>query len=136
MCSLILRTPFFLPSQFEEKFEEMNGAEPPVNIPLGSSSGSNENLESEQPLPLEGSIRKEIEPRGQVTNKMSSDLAPSQEFIGGLMKIIPTEVDVSFTIRGSSFSSSLLFFTVSVSFKISLFFSNIFFDGFVFSLYF
>lgn len=83
----------YLVSQFEEKFEEMNGAEPPVNIPLGSSSGSNESLESEQPLPLEGSIRKEIEPRGQVTNKMSSDLAPSQEFIGGLMKIIPTEVD-------------------------------------------
>lgn len=94
----------------------MNGAEPPVNIPLASSSGSNENLEAERPLLLDGSIRKEIEPRGQVTNKMSSDLAPSQEFIGGLMKIIPTEVDVSFTIRGS-YSSSLLFFSFSVSFK-------------------
>ncbi|PPD68252.1 hypothetical protein GOBAR_DD34865 [Gossypium barbadense] len=55
----------YLVSQFEEKFEEMNGVEQPLSVPLASSSGSNEN---------------------QVELVNTS--------VGGMMRIVPSDTDV------------------------------------------
>ncbi|KAF8403353.1 hypothetical protein HHK36_011455 [Tetracentron sinense] len=81
----------YLVSQFEEKFEEMNGVEAPLSFPLASSSGSNENLSAV--LLTEGSRGKEIELQGQDAHRMCSDLNASQDFVGGIMKIVPSDVD-------------------------------------------
>ncbi|TYI58711.1 hypothetical protein E1A91_D11G380100v1, partial [Gossypium mustelinum] len=54
----------YLVSQFEEKFEEMNGVEQPLSVPLASSSGSNEN---------------------QVELVNTS--------VGGMMRIVPSDTD-------------------------------------------
>jgi len=79
-------------SQFEEKFEEVNGAELPM-IPVASSSESNEQLMTEM-VPAESS-GKEFEPQTQLSSHAYSDLNASQEFAGGMMKIVPSDVDVS-----------------------------------------
>ncbi|PPD67750.1 hypothetical protein GOBAR_DD35372 [Gossypium barbadense] len=55
----------YLVSQFEEKFEEMNGVEQPLSVPLASSSGSNEN---------------------QVELVNTS--------VGGMMRIVPSDMDI------------------------------------------
>ena len=80
-------------SQFEEKFEEINGAEPPMSFPLASSSGSNEQLVTET-APAECS-GKGLEPQAQISSHAYSDLNTSQEFAGGMMKIVPSDADVS-----------------------------------------
>ncbi|XVF76124.1 hypothetical protein PTKIN_Ptkin13bG0240600 [Pterospermum kingtungense] len=79
----------YLISQFEEKFEEMNGVEPPASVPLASSSGSNEN--QVELVNMEGT-RKEIEPQAQQTHE-SSDINASQESVGGMMRITPSDTD-------------------------------------------
>ncbi|KAM7273386.1 hypothetical protein ACFE04_028050 [Oxalis oulophora] len=72
----------YLVSQFEEKFEEIQGAEVPQNLP--SSSAINDN-------PVEDSSRgKDIEMPGQDS---CSDINASQDFVSGIMKIVPSEVD-------------------------------------------
>lgn len=71
----------------------MNGAEPPVSFPLASSSESNEHPVTEV-VNME-STRKEIEPQAQLAHQMCSDINASQEFAGGMMKIVPSDVDVS-----------------------------------------
>ncbi|KAG8479823.1 hypothetical protein CXB51_029318 [Gossypium anomalum] len=80
----------YLVSQFEEKFEEMNGVEPPLSVPLASSSGSNEN---QVELVNTVSIRKEIEPQAQQTHQICSDINASQESVGGMMRIVPSDID-------------------------------------------
>ncbi|CAL5357015.1 unnamed protein product [Camellia sinensis] len=80
----------YLVSQFEEKFEEMNGGEPSMNFPIASSSGSNENPATETTT---GSIGVEIEPRAQDGHGLSSDLNVSQDYAGGIMKIVPSDID-------------------------------------------
>ncbi|TKY53142.1 Transcription factor E2FA [Spatholobus suberectus] len=80
----------YLISQFEEKFEEINGAELPM-IPLASSSGSNEQLVTEM-VPAECS-GKELEPQTQLSSHAYTDINASQEFAGGMMKIVPSDVD-------------------------------------------
>lgn len=91
----------FFSSQFEEKFEEMNNIEPPVSFPLASSSGSNEQLTTET-IPVEHN-GKELESQTQLSSHTCSDLNASQEFSGGIMKIVPSDVDVSisYSICGS-----------------------------------
>lgn len=80
----------YLVSQFEEKFEEMNGVEPPVSLPVASSSGSNENLPTDAaPLKTTGN---EIEPQAVYGHQMI-DASTSQDCVGGMMKIVPSEVD-------------------------------------------
>ncbi|XP_017977856.1 PREDICTED: LOW QUALITY PROTEIN: transcription factor E2FA [Theobroma cacao] len=79
----------YLVSQFEEKFEELNGVEPPVRLPLASSSGSNEN---QVELVNVDSTRKEVEPQAQ-THQMGSDINASQESVGGMMRIVPLDID-------------------------------------------
>ena len=69
----------------------MNGIQPPLSFPLASSSGSTENPSTEVVVP--DSSEKELEP--QDGYRMCSDLTASQEFVGGIMKIVP-DVDVSF----------------------------------------
>ncbi|KAJ9177883.1 hypothetical protein P3X46_009814 [Hevea brasiliensis] len=79
----------YLVSQFEEKFEEIHGVEPPASYP--STSGFNENLVNTM-VPGE-SRGKEIEIQGQDAYRMCSDLNTSQDFVSGIMKIVPSDVD-------------------------------------------
>ncbi|XP_022744715.1 transcription factor E2FA-like isoform X2 [Durio zibethinus] len=79
----------YLVSQFE-KFEEMNGVEPPASIPLASNSGSNE--KQVELVNVDGT-RKEIEPQTQQTHQMGSDINASQESVGGMMRIVPSDID-------------------------------------------
>ncbi|KAB2065629.1 hypothetical protein ES319_A09G102700v1 [Gossypium barbadense] len=79
----------YLVSQFEEKFEEIQGADPPPNFP--STSGLNENPATT--MVPEESRGKEIEMQWQDDNKMCSDLNASQDFVSGIMKIVPSDVD-------------------------------------------
>ncbi|KAI5318884.1 hypothetical protein L3X38_038592 [Prunus dulcis] len=81
----------YLVSQFEEKFEDINGAEPPVSFPIASGSGSNEHPTTEV-ITVESS-GKEIEPWAQQADQTCSDINTSQEFAGGMMKIVPSDVD-------------------------------------------
>lgn len=89
---LIGATSELFSSQFEEKFEEMNAVEP-VSLPLSSSSGSNEHLTTEMAHVEHNG--KGLEPQAQVSSHTCSDLNASQEFGGGIMKIVPSDVDVS-----------------------------------------
>lgn len=80
--------PFF--SQFEEKFEEINAIEAPPSIP--STLGVNENVASTSGA-KEG-VGNEIEQKAQEDNRICSDIGTSQDFVSGIMKIVP-DVDVS-----------------------------------------
>ena len=76
-------------SQFEEKFEEINGVEAPPSLP--STSGYEEHATT--------SIEtNEITMRGQETQRMCLDASTSQDFVSGIMKIVP-EVDVSLAVE-------------------------------------
>ncbi|KAK8651268.1 hypothetical protein V6N13_140876 [Hibiscus sabdariffa] len=78
----------YLVSQFE-KFEEVNGVEPPASVSLASSSGSNEN---QVEVNVDGT-RKEIEPRAVHTHQMGCNVNASQESVGGMMRIVPSNID-------------------------------------------
>ncbi|KAL2534529.1 Transcription factor E2FA [Abeliophyllum distichum] len=77
----------YLVSQFEEKFEEMNGGEPSTSLPLGSS----ENAITEGAL-LASSGR-EIEAQAQDNHRISNDFGALQECAGGMTKIVPSNID-------------------------------------------
>lgn len=79
----------YLVSQFEEKFEEIHGAEAPPNLP--SNLGFNENQAAT--VITEESRGKEIEVQEQDAQRMCTDLSSSQDFVSGIMKIVPSEVD-------------------------------------------
>lgn len=90
-------------SQFEEKFDDINGVEPPVSFPIASGSGSNEQSTTEM---VNGQNRgKEIDPRAQQAqvDQTCSDVNASQEFGGGMMRIVPSDVDVSIIILTNLF---------------------------------
>lgn len=90
-------------SQFEEKFEEINGVEVPTCLP--SSSGVQENLDA-------ATVVENTQLQGQNDHRLSPDLPASQDFIGGIMKIVPSNVDVSpvfFTRLGDITSPKLHF---------------------------
>lgn len=70
----------------------MNGTDPPVNFPLASCSGSSEPTATE--VMTQESIGKEVEPQAQHNQQMCADVNVSQEFAGGMMKIVPSDVDV------------------------------------------
>ncbi|XP_010246568.1 PREDICTED: transcription factor E2FA [Nelumbo nucifera] len=81
----------YLVSQFEEKFEEMNGVEAPQSLPLPSSSGSNEN-----PAAItvtEDNSGREMELQGNDAHRIYSDPNASHDFVSGIMKIVPSDVD-------------------------------------------
>ncbi|KAF9597758.1 hypothetical protein IFM89_021512 [Coptis chinensis] len=81
----------YLVSQFEEKFEEESGAEAPPSIPLQLCSGSNDKHQAE-PVAREEN-REVVEQEGQDMDRMSTDPNASQDFVGGIMKIVPSDVD-------------------------------------------
>ncbi|XP_043698309.1 transcription factor E2FA-like [Telopea speciosissima] len=81
----------YLVSQFEEKFEELNGVEASPSVPIASSSGSNENTVAA--MVTEECRGKEIGMQGQDDHRMCSDLNASQDLMGGIMKIVPSDVD-------------------------------------------
>lgn len=71
----------------------MNGVEPPMTIPVASSSGS-----KDYPTMEISTVSNSVtENEGQTHNvdQLSSDLGTSQEYNGGMMKILPSDVDVS-----------------------------------------
>ncbi|XP_010262959.1 PREDICTED: transcription factor E2FA-like [Nelumbo nucifera] len=80
----------YLVSQFE-KFEEMNSIEAPPSLPLASSSGSSEN--PAVAMVTEDCQGKEMELQGHDDHRMYSDPNASQDFVGGIMKIVPSDVD-------------------------------------------
>ena len=82
-------------SRFKEKFEEENGAEQRASFPIASSLGSTEHTAAE--VVVVESTGKENEPQVQAhqSHQMCSDINTSQEFVGGMMKIVPSNVDVS-----------------------------------------
>ncbi|XAR69810.1 hypothetical protein NMG60_11001535 [Bertholletia excelsa] len=83
----------YLVSQFEEKFEEMNGIEPSMSLPIASSSGSNENPTMD--MTPTGSSGVEVEPHAQDGHcrMNSADPSVSQDHAGGIMKIVPSDID-------------------------------------------
>ncbi|KAK9939062.1 hypothetical protein M0R45_015771 [Rubus argutus] len=78
----------YLVSQFEEKFEEINGAEELRNIP--STSGLNENP---APTMVTEDRGKDVEIQGQEDDSICADPAASQDFMSGIMKIVPSDVN-------------------------------------------
>lgn len=80
-------------SQFEEKFEEINGVQVPANFP--SSSGVNEN-----PTTTIGTENraKDIEVQGQYDHGVCVDPNVPQDSVSGIMKIVPSDVDVSLSL--------------------------------------
>ncbi|CAO2841067.1 unnamed protein product [Amaranthus hypochondriacus] len=76
----------YLVSQFEEKFEEISGAEPPSNLPSTASY-----YEQTTAAADDESRGNEIEMQEQETQRLYPD-ANSQDFVSGIMKIVP-EVD-------------------------------------------
>ncbi|KMT04925.1 hypothetical protein BVRB_7g170910 [Beta vulgaris subsp. vulgaris] len=77
----------YLVSQFEEKFEEISGAEPSSSIP--STSGYDEHTAA---AAKDENQHDEIEMEGQETHRICSDANAQQDFVSGIMKIVP-EVD-------------------------------------------
>lgn len=80
----------------------MNSVEPPVSFPMVSSSGSNDNPATDEVVNA-NSTMKEVMPQAQHSHQMCSDLNASQEFAGGMMKIVPSDVDVSVDILSNLF---------------------------------
>lgn len=81
----------YLVSQFEEKFEEMNGVEPSVSYPIASSSGSKD-------CPIADISTQERSGPGMGAlshdgNRSSADPVASLDYTGGMTKIVPTDID-------------------------------------------
>ncbi|KAJ6817364.1 transcription factor E2FA [Iris pallida] len=81
----------YLVSKFEEKFEEMRGAETPPRLPHASSSGSIQN--SGRQMVAEDHTGKEMVEIEVEDPRTNSSINASQDFAGGMMKIVPSEVD-------------------------------------------
>ncbi|KAJ7001806.1 hypothetical protein NC653_012027 [Populus alba x Populus x berolinensis] len=79
----------YLVSQFEEKIEDIQGVEPPPSYP--STSGFNENPATT--MTLEESRGKEVEMQEQDGHRMCSELNTAHDFVSGIMKIVPSDVD-------------------------------------------
>ncbi|CAN4113982.1 unnamed protein product [Withania somnifera] len=81
----------YLVSQFEEKFEEMNGVEPSTTIPGASISGSKDYPAME--ISTVSNCVSENQGQTQNVDQLSSGLGTSQDYGGGMMKILPSDVD-------------------------------------------
>lgn len=80
-------------SKFEEKFEEVNGVQVPTNIP--SSSGVNENPATTTTVENRA---EDIEAQGQYDDGICVDPNAAQDSVSGMMKIVPSDVDVSLSL--------------------------------------
>ncbi|KAK3006244.1 hypothetical protein RJ639_016471 [Escallonia herrerae] len=81
----------YLVSQFEEKFEEMSGMQPSLSFPIASSSGSSDNPATETAIIPNDRVHIETDTQGG--HGMSSDVNVSHDNAGGMMKIVPSNVD-------------------------------------------
>ncbi|KAL3839368.1 hypothetical protein ACJIZ3_023959 [Penstemon smallii] len=79
----------YLVSQFEEKFEEMNGVEP-APFPLASNSGTNEDPSLER-ASLAHSAQ-EIEAQTRECHGLNTDFCAPEDCAGGMTKIIPSNI--------------------------------------------
>uniref|UniRef100_A0A6M2F267 E2F/DP family winged-helix DNA-binding domain-containing protein n=1 Tax=Populus davidiana TaxID=266767 RepID=A0A6M2F267_9ROSI len=79
----------YLVSQFEEKIEDIQGVEPPPSYP--STSGFNENPATT--MTMEESRGKEVEMQEQDGHRMCSEFNTAHDFVSGIMKIVPSDVD-------------------------------------------
>ncbi|KAF7805743.1 transcription factor E2FB-like [Senna tora] len=77
----------YLVSQFEEKFEEINGVDAAPDLPISPES----NRHSATVISEERG--KDIEMQGQDGQRACSDYSASQDFVSGIMKIVPSDVD-------------------------------------------
>ncbi|KAB1996828.1 hypothetical protein ES319_D13G258100v1 [Gossypium barbadense] len=77
----------YLVGEIEEKFEEIQGVGLPSNLP--SISGLDENPAAS--MVTEES--REVETQGQYINGMCLDHHVSQDFVSGIMKIVPSDLD-------------------------------------------
>lgn len=75
----------YLVSQFEEKFEEVNAVEAPPSVP--STSGLNENATAT--LATEENEEVDIGMEGKENQNVRSEVGTSQDFMTGIMKIVP-----------------------------------------------
>ncbi|CAN4089615.1 unnamed protein product [Withania somnifera] len=73
------------------QFEEMNGVEPSTAIPGASSSGSKDYPATE--ISTVSNNVTENEGQTQNVDQLSSDICTSQDYCGGMMKILPSDVD-------------------------------------------
>lgn len=71
----------------------MNGVEESTNFPIASSSGSNENLAVERLSLAHGAPQ--IDAQTRENHELNSVFGASQEYAGGMTKIIPSNIDVS-----------------------------------------
>ncbi|KAH1225128.1 Transcription factor E2FB [Glycine max] len=76
----------YLVSQFEEKFEEINGVDVAPKLP-SSPDGT-----KHQSTVVPEDRGKDIEVQGQEAPGPSSDFTTSQDFVSGIMKIVPSDV--------------------------------------------
>nr|QYW07150.1 transcription factor E2FB [Dimocarpus longan] len=79
----------YLVSQFEEKFEEVHGPEAPPNLPSTSTFIEN----PATTMVSEETREKEDNMQEQDVHGMCTDISASQDFVSGIMKIVPSEVD-------------------------------------------
>uniref|UniRef100_A0A6N2LM28 E2F/DP family winged-helix DNA-binding domain-containing protein n=1 Tax=Salix viminalis TaxID=40686 RepID=A0A6N2LM28_SALVM len=79
----------YLVSQFEEKIEDIQGVEPPSCYP--STSGFDENPATS--MIMEESRGEEVEMQEQDGHRMCSELNTAHDFVSGIMKIVPSDVD-------------------------------------------
>lgn len=86
---------FVSASQFEEKFEEMNNVEPPSSLLFASSTGSNANTVGKI---LYTASKNEETTECQDHPYQTSFANTSNELAGGIMKIVASDVDVSFVL--------------------------------------
>lgn len=75
----------YLVSQFEEKFEEVNAVDAPLSVP--STSGLNENATAT--LATEENEEVDIGMEGKENQNVRSEVGTSQDFMTGIMKIVP-----------------------------------------------
>ncbi|PKI48258.1 hypothetical protein CRG98_031360 [Punica granatum] len=81
----------YLVSQFEEKFEEMNNVEPPSSFPLASGTRSSASTSGEGFNAVSNNA--EITESEAYPYQVSLDANGSNESVGGIMKIVPSDVD-------------------------------------------
>ncbi|XP_074591517.1 transcription factor E2FA-like [Curcuma longa] len=81
----------YLVSQFEEKFDEMSDMNTLPKLPPASNSSSVDN--SIVPCNAEESIGNGMDIDLQQNERIWSDANSSQDFSGGMMKIVPSEID-------------------------------------------
>ncbi|KAK4772914.1 hypothetical protein SAY87_027933 [Trapa incisa] len=81
----------YLVSQFEEKFEEMKSMVPHSNLPFASIPGSNPNTVAEGLNTASNS--EEISGSQAHSHQVPLDTNASNEFAGGIMKIVPSDID-------------------------------------------